>query len=76
MSEFWMTNSNQDVPCDFTQYLSDRFRLSHSEAENLLVQWISQYEPRARHPIATSASGDLAGVVSEPLPNVPLSRVA
>jgi hypothetical protein len=39
-----------DLPFDFTEYVSDRLGLPEEEAKRLLVTWLRTYEPVARRP--------------------------
>jgi hypothetical protein len=40
-----------DLPLDFTEYVSQRLGLSGEETKRLLVAWLRSYEPVTRRPI-------------------------
>jgi hypothetical protein len=40
-----------DLPLDFTEYVSRRLGLSGDETKRLLVAWLRSYEPVTRQPI-------------------------
>jgi hypothetical protein len=39
-----------DLPFDFTEYVSSRLGLPEEEAKRLLVTWLRTYEPATRRP--------------------------
>jgi hypothetical protein len=44
----------EDLPLDFTRYLSDRLGLSSEQAADLLGTWLKDYEPVSCGPAGTS----------------------
>jgi hypothetical protein len=44
-----------DLPFDFTEYVSQRLGLPGEETKRLLVAWLRSYEPVTRRPIRTLA---------------------
>jgi hypothetical protein len=44
-----------DLPFDFTEYVSKRLGLAKDDAKRLLVTWLRTYEPSDRRPIRTLA---------------------
>jgi hypothetical protein len=42
---YWQPTEMDDMPLDFTQYLSERLGLSSSETNSILATWLRQYEP-------------------------------
>jgi hypothetical protein len=44
----------EDLPIDFTRYLSQRLGLSAEEAANLLGAWLKDYEPVSCRPEGVS----------------------
>lgn len=45
-----------DLPFDFTVYVSRRLGLPEDEAKRLLVAWLVSYEPVTRRPLARTRS--------------------
>jgi hypothetical protein len=44
-----------DLPFDFTEYVSKRLGVPEDEAKRLLVTWLRTYQPEDRRPIRTLA---------------------
>ncbi len=44
-----------DLPFDFTEYVSQRLGLPEQETKRLLAAWLVSYEPLTRPPIRTLA---------------------
>ncbi len=44
-----------DLPFDFTEYLSQRLGLPEDETKRLLVAWLRSYEPVTRGPLRPTA---------------------
>lgn len=44
-----------DLPFDFTEYVSKRLGVPEDEAKRLLVTWLRTYEPAGRTPIRALA---------------------
>jgi hypothetical protein len=44
-----------DLPLDFTDYVSQRLGLPSDETKQLLAAWLRSYEPVTRRPIRTLA---------------------
>jgi hypothetical protein len=44
-----------DLPFDFTEYVSQRLGLPEQETKRLLAAWITNYEPVTRRPICALA---------------------
>jgi len=44
-----------NLPFDFTEYVSQRLGLPEEETKRLLVAWLRTYEPVTRYPIRTLA---------------------
>lgn len=40
-----------DLPLDFTEYVSQRLGLSEEETKRLLAEWLRNYEPASRRAI-------------------------
>jgi hypothetical protein len=47
----------EDLPVDFTRYLSERLGLSAEEAADVLGAWLKDYEPVSCRPEGTSRRG-------------------
>jgi hypothetical protein len=44
-----------DLPLDFTEYLSKRLGLTEDETKRLLVAWLQTYQPVTRMPLRPTA---------------------
>jgi hypothetical protein len=44
-----------DLPLDFTEYVSQRLGLPEEETKRLLAAWLKSYEPLERRPIGSLA---------------------
>lgn len=63
-----------DLPLDFTEYVSRRLGLPPAETKRLLVAWLRTYEPATRRPIQTLARTRGANVRGEEPATAPLQR--
>ena len=50
----------EDLPLDFTRYLSQRLGMSSEEAAGLIAAWLKDYEPVSCRPDGASRRGPAA----------------